>query len=173
MADYINAAALSADDLRNSLVAVVLEWERRFGVAPSVTSAISEFDAARLVGHTPETLALDCVGRTAVTRGTDFRHKGIRYQVKACRPSGKPGSFVTWVPKASNYDWDRLVWLLYREFRILEAWEWPVERYKAEFDAIKRLSPAHMRMGRGLHAAQPHVQPDPDRRRFSFAGGAG
>jgi hypothetical protein len=131
----------------------VLEWEHRYGVAPFITSAISEFDAARLVGHTPESLAIDCVGRTAVTRGTDFCHNGLRYQVKACRPSGKPGSFVTWVPKATNYEWDRLIWLLYnREFEVLEAWEWTVDDYKNGFDAVKRLSPSHMRAGRGLHA---------------------
>ena len=53
------------------------------------------------------------MGRTAVTRGTDFCCNGLRYQIKACRPSGKPGSFITWVPKATNYEWDRLVWLLY------------------------------------------------------------
>jgi hypothetical protein len=77
----MNAAALSADELRNALIDLVLEWERRYGVAPCITGAISEFDAARLVGHTPESLALDCVGRTAVTRGTDFCHNGLRYQV--------------------------------------------------------------------------------------------
>jgi len=40
--------------LRDSLVAVTLEWERVFGVAPSITSAVSEYDAACLVGHTDE-----------------------------------------------------------------------------------------------------------------------
>jgi hypothetical protein len=151
----MNLAALDADELRSSLIAIVLEWERRYAVAPFITSAISEFDAARLVGHTPESLAIDCVGRTAVTRGTDFCHNGLRYQVKACRPSGKPGSFVTWVPKATNYEWDRLIWLLYgREFEILEAWEWEVDRYRADFDFVKRLAPPHMRAGRALIGTQ-------------------
>lgn len=36
--------------LRDELVRVSLEWQSRFGVAPSITSAGSEFDAARLVG---------------------------------------------------------------------------------------------------------------------------
>ena len=49
------------------------------------------------------------VGRTAVTRGCDFILNELRYQVKANRPSGKRGSFVTLVGKASNYDWDRLI----------------------------------------------------------------
>jgi hypothetical protein len=121
---------------------------------PFITSAISEFDAARMVGHTPESLTLECVGRTAVTRGTDFCHNGVRYQVKACRPSGKAGSFVTCVPKATNYDWDRLIWILYdRGFHVCEAWEWAEDRYGSEFDAVKRLSPLHMRGGRSLHTA--------------------
>src|SRR5207244_12966830 len=93
----------------------------------------------------PETFSLDCVGRTAVTRGTDFCCNGLRYQIKACRPSGKPGSFIAWVPKATNYEWDRLVWLLYdREFQLLEAWKWCVAAFPTSFDTIKRLSPAHM-----------------------------
>ena len=84
----MNVAAVSADALRSALVSTVLEWERRYGVAPSITSAVSEYDAARLVGHTPESFSMDCVGRTAVTRGTDFCHAGLRYQVKACRQAG-------------------------------------------------------------------------------------
>lgn len=146
--------ALIADELRTSLVAIALEWERRYGVAPFVTNAISEYDAAQLVGHTSESFALDCVGRTAVTRGTDFCHECARYQVKACRPSGKPGSFITRVPLATNYEWDRLIWLRYDQaYRILEAWEWTVEAYRAAFDDVKRLSPANMRAGRALHSA--------------------
>ena len=51
--------------------------------------------------------------RTAVAKGLDFEWSGCRYQVKANRPSGKPGSRVTLVPKPKNYDWDRLIWILY------------------------------------------------------------
>lgn len=149
----VNPRGLNADELRAQLVAVVLEWESRYGVAPSATSALSEYDAARIVGHTPESLAIDCVGRTAVTRGTDFCYQGLRYQIKANRPSGKPGSYVTLVAKASNYDWDRLIWLLYdRGFNVQEAWEWRVEDYRAQFHNIGRISPSHMRSGRALHA---------------------
>jgi len=143
---------LTADELRAALVAIALEWEQRYAVAPAVTSAISEYDAARLVGHTPESLALNCVGRTAVTRGTDFCHGTMRYQVKACRPSGKPGSRITRVPKASSFEWDRLIWILYdREFRLLEAWEWHVDAYKSAFENIERLNPLMMTHGRALH----------------------
>ncbi len=149
----MNPKELNADELRRELVALALEWERRYGVSPAITSAVSEFDAARLVGHSANSFALDCEGRTAVTRGADFCHAGLRYQVKANRPSGKPGSPVTLVAKAKNYDWDRLIWLLYdREFQILEAWEWTVADYRAAFDTLRRLSPADMRRGRDLRA---------------------
>lgn len=151
----MNIEALTASELRATLVTVALEWEKRIGVAPAITSAVSEFDAAILVGHSPESLSLDGAGRTAVTRGFDFRHNGLRYQVKACRPSGKPGSFITKVPKATNYDWDRLIWLLYdREYCLLEAWEWRVDAYRASFDSVQRLSPAHMRHGLSLHMVE-------------------
>ena len=139
------------ENLRDRLVAVTLEWERVFGVAPSITSAVSEYDAACLVGHTDESYGKVCVGRTAVTRGCDFILTGLRYQVKANRPSGKPGSFVTLVGKASNYEWDRLIWILYdRYFAIQEAWEWEVDKYRSEFHDRKRLAPADMRKGKRL-----------------------
>ncbi|MNV84566.1 hypothetical protein D3C71_1784480 [compost metagenome] len=90
-------------------------------------------------------------GATAVQKGYDFRYQGKRYQVKGNRPSGKPGSYVTWVPKAMNYDWDCLVWILYdSKYKIEEAWLWDVTDYRNEFDVIKRLSPAHYRRGQQL-----------------------
>ena len=36
--------------LRNNLVDVALQWQEEYGVAPSITSAVSEYDAAMLVG---------------------------------------------------------------------------------------------------------------------------
>jgi len=138
-------------NLRTRLVGAALEWEQRFGIAPAITSALSEFDAAIRVGHTPESFALQAVGRTAVSRGHDFVFDGVRYQVKANRPSGKPGSFVTLVAKAKNYDWDRLIWILYdQRFQIVEAWLWSVDDYRREFDSSVRLSPNHMRKGTRL-----------------------
>jgi hypothetical protein len=162
----MDPTTLSSDELRDALVSLVLEWERRYGVAPSATSALSEYDAARLVGHTAESISVACVGRTAVTRGTDFDHGGLRYQVKANRPSGKPGSFVTLVAKAANYDWDRLIWVLYdRHFVIQEAWEWTTDAYRAAFHHVNRLSPAHMRRGRCLYrSAEVSLPSAPSRR---------
>jgi hypothetical protein len=139
------------DELRDHLVSIALEWERVFGVAPSITSALSEYDAARLVGHSDESYGKTCVGRTAVSRGCDFIHDGVRYQIKANRPSGKPGSPVTKVGQAKNYEWDRLIWLLYDcSFVLQEAWEWEVSQYRAEFEGRPRLSPSDMRKGRRL-----------------------
>ena len=36
--------------LRNKLVNIALDWQENFGVAPSSTSAISEYAAAMLIG---------------------------------------------------------------------------------------------------------------------------
>jgi hypothetical protein len=44
------------------------------------------------------------------------------------------------VPKATNYEWDRLIWILYdKNFVMQEAWEWEVKDYKLAFDNIKRI----------------------------------
>ena len=109
--------------LREKLAEIALQWQANYGVAPSITSAISEYDAAKLVGMSEREYSDYMKVKTAVSKGADFVYRGIRYQVKANRPSGKPGSFVTMVPKASNYDWDRLIWILYdKNYVMQEAW---------------------------------------------------
>ncbi len=139
------------NDLRQRLVEATLAWERTFGIAPSITSALSEFDAAMLIGCSAEEYSASMYGATAVQKGHDFTFNSSRYQVKANRPSGKPGSFVTLVPKAKNYEWDFLIWLLYNpQYQIQEAWLWEVGAYKAAFGSIKRLSPFHYRKGKRL-----------------------
>jgi hypothetical protein len=138
-------------NLRQQMVSTVLEWQRRFGVAPAITSALSEYDAATLVGCPEEDYSRYMQDKTAVAKGADFIHDGKRYQVKACRPSGKPGSRVTWVPKANNYEWDYLIWVHYTTaYEIREAWLWSVGDYRQVFDSVARLSPDHMRMGKRL-----------------------
>ncbi len=138
-------------DVRQQLVSVALEWQRLFGVAPQITSAVSEYDAAILIGCQEEDYSRCMQGRTAVARGADFVYNGKRYQVKGNRPSGLPGSLVTWVPKANNYDWDFLIWILYSTgYEIREAWLWPVDDYRTAFDSVSRISPEHMRRGRPL-----------------------
>lgn len=143
---------MTPDGLRSRLVALALEWEEAFGVAPQITSAISEYDAARLVGHSDLTYGEACIGRTAVSRGADFLCNEVRYQIKANRPSGKPGSPVTKVGKASNYEWDRLIWLLYDRYYVLvEAWEWDVAAYRAAFEFKPHVRPPDMRRGKRLY----------------------
>jgi hypothetical protein len=138
-------------DLRNRLVEAALQWERAFGNAPSITSALSEYDASTLVGCPIEAYSTSMQGMTSVQRGHDFIFCGKKYQVKGNRPSGKPGSKVTWVPKATNYEWDFLIWILYNpKYEIQEAWLWDVARYVAAFETVKRLSPSHLRQGTQL-----------------------
>lgn len=140
-----------ASDIRARLVALAREWETRFGVAPAITSALSEYDAAVLLGLSPDQYGTSRAGRTAVSRGHDFTFQSRRYQVKANRPSGKPGSPVTKVAKANNYDWDLLIWILYNPaYEVQEAWLWEAGQYKASFHAKNRLCPADMRLGKRL-----------------------
>ena len=138
-------------NLRQQLISIALEWQKRFGVAPAITSALSEYDAAILVGCPEEEYSYYMQDKTAVSKGADFIHDGIKYQVKANRPSGKPGSPVTKVAMANNYEWDYLIWIHYTtDYEVKEAWLWKVEDYIRDFDSLSRLSPKHMRMGTRL-----------------------
>ena len=137
--------------LRDKLVDIALQWQASFGVAPSITSSISEYDAAMLVGMSEKEYSDYMRDKTAVAKGTDFVYRNIRYQVKANRLSGKKGSKVTMVPKASNYEWNRLIWILYdKNYVMQEAWEWNVEDYRETFENEKRLSPNDYRQGHRL-----------------------
>ena len=154
---YSSSAALIgyAADLRRRLVEIALEWERQFGVAPSITSTLSELDAALLVGMQEDLYCAGGVLRTAVTKDIDFVFRGLRYQVTANRPSGKPGSHVTLVNRKTEekrpFGWDRLIRILYNQSYVLtEAWELTVDEYRDWFGPLKRLSPSHMRRGRCL-----------------------
>ena len=138
--------------LREKLVEIALEWQEKFGVAPNITSTISEYDAAMLVGMSEEQYSDFMQDMTAVNKGFDFIFNGIRYQIKACRPSGKPGSKVTKVPNVTNYDFDKYIWILYnKEYEIQEAWEWDVKDFKTTFKLGKRISPEEIRAGKPLY----------------------
>ena len=142
---------MSRDTIRERLIALALEWQGHYGVAPPITSTLSEYDAAKLVGMSDNEYSLFMKDMTAVSRGSDFVYEGIRYQVKANRPSGKRGSRITMVPRATNYDWDTLIWVLYdKDYVIQEAWAWGVSEYRQSFEGQKRLSPADYRRGRRL-----------------------
>ena len=137
--------------LRDKLVDLALAWERAFGNAPHITAALSEFDAAQLVGCSIDEYSACMQTTTAVQRGFDFQFEGKRYQVKANRPSGKPGSFVTLVAKARNFHWDFLIWILYnKQYEMEEAWRWEAATYREAFEFVERLSPADYRRGTQL-----------------------
>lgn len=137
--------------LRDDLIKLSLAWQNRYGVAPAITSAISEYDAAMLLGMKDEEYSSYMQDKTAVSRGHDFIFNGHRYQIKAHRPSGKPGSKITNAGKARNYEWDYLIWLRYNvDFTIAEAWMWDRDSYVTNFDSKKRLSPNDMREGEKL-----------------------
>lgn len=139
-------------ELRTILVDVALKWQERFGVSPQITSTVSEYDAAMLVGMPENEYSNYMKDKTAVSKGADFVFKNVRYQIKANRPSGKPGSKVTMVPKANNYEWDKLIWILYdKQYKMQEAYEWSVEDYKSAFDSKNRLSPNDYRKGKCLY----------------------
>lgn len=138
-------------ELRQQLVVIALEWQNRFGVAPAITSNVSEYDAAMLVGMPEAEYSEYMQDKTAVTKGHDFIFQGVRYQIKAHRPSGKPGSKITNAGKARNYLWDALIWIRYNEhYEPIEAWLWDREPYIAHFEHKSGVSPADMRLGRRL-----------------------
>ncbi len=138
-------------DLRNQLVELALKWQQRYGIAPAITSTVSEYDAAMLLGMSKDEYSLYMHDKTAVSRGHDFVYNGLRYQIKAHRPSGKPGSKITNAGKARNYDWDILIWIRYNiHYNIEEAWSWERNLYRERFDKQNRISPADMRDGEKL-----------------------
>jgi hypothetical protein len=141
--------------LREQLVATALDWESRYGNAPAITSVLSEYDAAMLIGMSEKEYSAAMRGVTAVQRGFDFIHSEKRYQVKGSRPSGKAGSKVTLVSKAKNYEWDSLIWILYDcKYVIMEAWSWEVEKYKSAHHDLDRIRPIHIRNGVSLSFLQ-------------------
>jgi ADP-ribosyl-[dinitrogen reductase] hydrolase len=148
-ASPLSPVAIERSDIREQLVSTALAWQERFGIAPSITSAVSEYDAAiTLLKMTEAELSESQKLATAVQRGYDFKREKTRYQVKANRPSGRPGSFVTLCAKAKNYDWDVLIWILYdKNYNIIEAWSWDVDSYKDAFHDKKRIAPSDMRQG--------------------------
>ena len=134
--------------LRDKLISVALEWQERYGIAPQITTPLSEYDAAMLIGFPEHEYSDHMQDKTAVGKGSDFIYKGIRYQIKGNRPSGKPGSKITKVPPANNYDWDILIWVMYDKYYVMqEAWQWDVQLYKDAFHDKKRLSPKDYRQG--------------------------
>ncbi len=132
----------NAAEFRADLVRIALAWQDAFGVAPDITRALSELDAALLVGMTEDEYCADGEFRTAVTRGEDFALRGIRCQVTANRPSGKKGSKVTRVTLKRKFERNRHIGLLSnQEYVLLAAWEFTVDVYKSTFGQSERTMP--------------------------------
>ncbi|NLE06270.1 MAG: hypothetical protein GX638_15905 [Crenarchaeota archaeon] len=146
----VKPSEIDDDQLRDLLVQVVLEWEKRFAVAPRITADIAEYDAAKLVNTTLRIGEGRKKTDNATTKGYDFLGAdNLRYQVKARRPG--PHGKVRRVPKAKNYDWDKLIWICYDgNFVTQEAWMFEVEVYKSLFESKPRLTPQDMRKGTRL-----------------------
>jgi TonB family protein len=87
--------------LREAALEAARQWE--------FTPAKYKGKAVKVVGTITFYFPPQKEASKAVSKGYDFLHDGLHYQVKANRPSGKPGSPVTLVAKAKNYEWDCLV----------------------------------------------------------------
>ena len=55
--------------LRNQLVDIALKWQQKYGVAPAITSSISEYDAAMMIGMSEQEYSDFMQDKTAVNRG--------------------------------------------------------------------------------------------------------
>ena len=83
--------------LRDILVDVALQWQASFGIAPSITSSISEYDAAMLVGMSEKEYSDYMRDKTAVAKGTDFVYRNIRYplaELSQCILDSSNGSII-------------------------------------------------------------------------------
>jgi len=140
---------MNIDELREQLIKLCLDWEKLLGVAPHITGAISEFDAMKLIGMSEKEILDESKDKTSRQKGHDFIHNDVKYQVKANRPSYRKNSPVTITAKAKNYDFDKLIWILYnQEFVIQEAYEWNVNEYKEKCEFLKQVRPVHLRQGK-------------------------
>jgi hypothetical protein len=59
-----------SDILRKQLVETALQWQKVYGVAPAITSTVSEYDAARMIGMSDDEYSSYMTDKTAVARGS-------------------------------------------------------------------------------------------------------
>lgn len=78
--EYSEGASI-LEDPRRQLVEITLSWERAFGNARSITSALSEHYAAVLLGCPLADYSTSKRAARAVQRGYDFVYRGLRCQV--------------------------------------------------------------------------------------------
>jgi hypothetical protein len=146
-------------ELRDQLVSITMEWEKKYDIAPRITGSISEYDAAMRIGLTEEEYSSQMQTRTAVSKGHDFIYKSKKYQVKACRPSGKHGSKITWVKKPRNYDWDYFIWMQYNtDYTLKVFYKCNKKSFIDKFGLKNRLSPSDIQEGQKLFPNKLKVQ---------------
>ena len=81
----------NAADLRRRLVEIALQWQECFGVAPAITSVVSELDAARLVGMPDDEYCAGGADRTFVTKRLRFQIQGLPIPSKGQSPERQAG----------------------------------------------------------------------------------
>ena len=145
------------EELRKNLVANTLEWQKEYGVAPAILSAISEYDAAIKVVEMKEKEYSDYMqDKSAVNKGFDFEYNKKKYQIKATRPSGK-GRCKVWkaMNKLKNTKFDYILWLNYDEnYKLKEAYQYEREDFISRFENKSYISPTDMRKGKLLYKKQ-------------------
>lgn len=145
--------------IRDQLVHTVLKWENLFGHFPGqagITAAVSEYDAAMMLGHDEVSYAASILGRAPVGRGYDFKFNNKRIQVKANRPGRRRGATV-WNagPRVATDGWDILIYILYNEDYVCrEAYRFDSDEYERIFlGRTGNLRLEDMRMGTRLPCA--------------------
>ena len=142
---------------REQLISQSLAWESAFGKSPSITGELGEIDAIFSLGFlTPETLRKRR-SASAVKSKSDFEVNGLRYQVKANRPSGRPGSKVTKIGVPKPDGWDELLWVLYnKDYRVQEFWKIDHRTFWQALGGNKHLRPKIIRDS-GIRLSVPFV----------------
>lgn len=141
--------------VRDQLVQTLSKWEERFGFFPGqagITAAVSEYDAAMMLGHNEDEYIASITGRGPVGRGYDFVFNSKKIQVKANRPSRRPGAAV-WNagPRVNTDGWDILIYILYDEdYVIQEAYQFDSDTYENMFANRTSLRLEDMRKGENL-----------------------
>jgi hypothetical protein len=139
-------ALLESVDLRDRLVAVVLDWEASFGVGPDVLPCLAHYDTVRLLGGSPADAAASPSVRQAAA--PDIIFQGKRYLLRSRRLSAKDKGLVEFdFDEPAHWDFDFLVWIVYTaRYQIHEARIWPVEQIRVIFGAQVKMLPTGIQL---------------------------
>ena len=147
--------------LRDHLVKSTLEWREKYGSAPHITSTISEYDAARLIGMSEEEYAQRTIDSR---RRFNFIYKKKRYQVHGTRQFSQLPESVAIEKKTIKYGCNYFIRVLYnKSYEIQEAWLWDINSVngpdtgkglKQYFESNDRMTFADLRLGKCLEDAQ-------------------